>query len=186
MNIPTREELNALRDECYKISCDHGFHDEPYTVETRLCLVITELMEAVEADRRDRYANLQAFNESLNSYTCVESFEGYIKDTVEDELADAFIRILDFAGVEKYDIGGAFEKMMDGKKIIYIRQPLPDFIYGIVRCLVFSCMEKPYQIENTIRDLLACAKMLGFDLMEHIRLKMEYNRTRERLHGKKY
>jgi hypothetical protein len=27
---------------------------------------------------------------------------------------------------------------------------------------------------------------MGFDLMEHIRLKMEYNKTRERLHGKRY
>lgn len=35
-------------------------------------------------------------------------------------------------------------------------------------------------------DLFTLAEVMGFDLMEHIRLKMEYNKTRERLHGKKY
>lgn len=43
--------LNELRDRAYKIARDHGFHDADWSNEHLLCLVISELMEAVEADR---------------------------------------------------------------------------------------------------------------------------------------
>lgn len=42
-------DLNELRDRAYKTACDHGFHDEELSNEHCLCLVISELMEAVEA-----------------------------------------------------------------------------------------------------------------------------------------
>ena len=42
--------LNALRDRAYKTACDHGFHDEELSNAHLFCLVISELMEAVEAD----------------------------------------------------------------------------------------------------------------------------------------
>ena len=44
-------DLNKLRDQAYKSACDHGFHDEPYSIIYYKCLIISELMEAVEADR---------------------------------------------------------------------------------------------------------------------------------------
>jgi hypothetical protein len=44
-------DLNALRDRAYKTACEHGFHDQELSNEHCLCLVISELMEAVEADR---------------------------------------------------------------------------------------------------------------------------------------
>ena len=50
--------LNELRDRAYKIARDHGFHDADWSNEHLLCLVISELMEAVEADRNDRLRNL--------------------------------------------------------------------------------------------------------------------------------
>lgn len=59
MNKPTKQQLNALRDECYKIACKHGFHDEKLSERHFLCLVISELMEAVEADRKGRHAEAQ-------------------------------------------------------------------------------------------------------------------------------
>ena len=44
--------LNELRDKSYKNACEHGFHDQELSNEHCLCLVISELMEAVEADRK--------------------------------------------------------------------------------------------------------------------------------------
>ena len=46
--------LNELRDKAYRIACDHGFHDKELSNEHCLMLVITELSEAVEADRKGR------------------------------------------------------------------------------------------------------------------------------------
>lgn len=184
--IPGEKELNELRDECYKISCDHGFHDEYLSREHFLCLIISELMEAVEADRKNRHANMQAFNESLNGFTCQEAFEGYIKDTVEDELADAAIRILDLTGVLAENIGIHVWNAVNQKKellISYYRKhySFTEFIYRIVSLLTY-----PVRYGEALFMLFVLAEVVGFDLMCHILLKMEYNKTRERLHGKRY
>ena len=65
-------------------------------------LVITELSEAVEADRKGKRANVGCFN-VFSDYNrpagYAFSFESTIKDTIEDELADAVIRLLDLAGL---------------------------------------------------------------------------------------
>lgn len=50
--------LNALCDRAYKIACEHGFHDNELSNEHCLCLVISDLMEAVEADRKNRHFDL--------------------------------------------------------------------------------------------------------------------------------
>lgn len=47
-------DLNTLRDRAYKTACEHGFHEQELSNEHCLCLVISELMEAVEADRNGR------------------------------------------------------------------------------------------------------------------------------------
>ena len=49
--------LNELRDKAYKNACEHGFHDQELSNEHCLCLIISELMEAVEADRKGKQFN---------------------------------------------------------------------------------------------------------------------------------
>lgn len=185
MNQPTQTELTALRDECYKIACEHGFHDEQHSERHYLCLVITELSEAVEADRKNLHANLEALN-SANAtkyITWDRSFEGWIKDTVEDELADAAIRILDLAGANG-DTFPSFSsepyKRDEGMCDYFKSKSFTESIYEICDDIFTT----GYDV--ALYDLFTLAEVMGFDLMEHIRLKMEYNKTRERLHGKKY
>ena len=50
--------LNKWRDRAYKTACDHGLHDKELSNEHCLCLVISEFMEAVEADRKERFAKV--------------------------------------------------------------------------------------------------------------------------------
>lgn len=188
MNLPKKEELNALRDECYKIACEHGWHDEEHSERHFLCLVITELSEAVEADRKDRHADLKSFNQSVETgyVPIATAFEGYIKDSVEDELADAAIRILDLAGSQDCDIGEAVTvRLKSADDYILLRayfkaSTFTEAVYTIVENLFFD------GYELALLNVFNLAYVMDFDLMEHIRLKMQYNRTRERLHGKKY
>lgn len=49
--------LNKLRDKAYQCAVAHGWHEENLSDEHFLCLVISELMEAVEADRKGKHAN---------------------------------------------------------------------------------------------------------------------------------
>lgn len=186
MNLPKKEELNALRDECYKIACEHGWHDEEHSERHFLCLVISELMEAVEADRIDRHADLESLNDAASVYPWVRCFATYVKDTVEGELADAAIRILDLAGLQDCDIGEAVTvRLKSADDYILMRayfkaSTFTEAVYTIVENLFFD------GYELALLNVFNLSYVMDFDLMEHIRLKMQYNRTRERLHGKKY
>ena len=67
-----------------------------------LCLVVSEVMEAVEADRKDYRADMIGFIQNTYLHPdFAERYETYIKGSVEEELADAVIRIFDLIG-EKY------------------------------------------------------------------------------------
>lgn len=185
MNIPTKEQLTALRDECHKIACDNGFEDEQLSERHSLCMVITELSEAVEADRNGRHANIKGYYDSKDIYPYVSDFGTYIKDTVEDELADTAIRILSLCGMSGYDIGiGVTDIAKQGDysvELAYFESArFTECIFSIVEDLItVGC-------DLALYDLFILADALNIDLMEHIRLKMEYNKTRERLHGKRY
>ena len=105
--------LNELRNIAYKTACEHGFHDKRLSEEHCLCLVISELMEAVEADRKGKRADRQSFKSSyqdeephddVNFKYCLEK---YIKDTLPDELSDAVIRLLDLAGLRGISLESA-------------------------------------------------------------------------------
>lgn len=68
----------------------------------KLMLMVSEISEAMEADRKDKFAKTSEFIRIPGEPINIESFEGNIKDTFEDELADVAIRIFDFA--HKFDI----------------------------------------------------------------------------------
>ena len=71
------EMLNELRNRAYKTAREHGFHDEELSNEHLLCLVISELMEAVEADRQgqDGRANMIGFETCINN-----AYLGIVRD----------------------------------------------------------------------------------------------------------
>lgn len=79
-----------------------------------LMLMVSELSEALEADRKSRHANINGFNSMLWNENNLESyqekenfkqaFEVYIKDTFEDEIADEFIRLCDLCGGHNIDL----------------------------------------------------------------------------------
>lgn len=72
----------------------------------QLMLVVSEIGEAQEALRKDRRADLAAFDASIESGNDFRSaFHAHVKDTFEDEVADAIIRLMDSAGGSEMDLG---------------------------------------------------------------------------------
>jgi len=112
--------LNELRDKAYKIAEVHGFHgiDERGINHDDICrklmLTVGELSEAMEADRKDRWFNNPYWNIGnvgkfrvleLNPEALPDGFYDIgVKGTVEEEIADAIIRLLDLAGVYGIDL----------------------------------------------------------------------------------
>ena len=187
--------LNELRDKAYQIALDNGWHKENLSDEHFLCLVISELMEAVEADRKEKHANMNKFNQKMDyflyelqlygeSYDIAyrEMFEDHIKDTVEDELADACIRLLDLAGLRNCEL-----LYMDS---LYIGEiSFTEFSYML--CSFITNPNKSQKdwlklhISCSLGRIFSLCKQKGIDIFWHIDQKMEYNKLRGYHHGGK-
>lgn len=93
-----------LIQKIYEDACAKGFHTEYKSDQHWLIMVITEVAEAIEADRQNRYVKLNptikaVFNDVTKSDEAfIDRFQQYIKNHVEDELADIVIRLCDYAG----------------------------------------------------------------------------------------
>ena len=104
----------SLNELCKDIHCwaqEKGFWDYNINTDEHLifaqknALIHSEISESLEADRKNRHADLEKFDSNaLTDVTFNDNFKMYIKDTVEDELADAIIRILDWCGYMNIDI----------------------------------------------------------------------------------
>ena len=114
-------QLNEACRAIHQSALDKGFTSQP--VPTNLMLIVTELSEACEADRKGRHAILPAFYNSFPCYSHFHDgsiilkerddqfnimfrmhFDAYIKDTFEDEIADAMMRLMDLCAAEGIDI----------------------------------------------------------------------------------
>lgn len=110
--------LNDLAKQIHADNKRRGFDTSKENIGQSLMLVVSELSEALEADRTENWADLEAFEECLKAgdilasdreYYLTKSFEDEIKDTFEDEIADAIIRLLDLAGALGVNIGRHIE-----------------------------------------------------------------------------
>ena len=109
--------MNNLRDQIHQNAVDKGFWDTNHNIGEKLMLVVTELAEALEADRgRGNTLNREEFEAIIAAQPTEENFksafETYVKDTFEDEIADTIIRLLDLCGFKGIDIQWHIEQKM--------------------------------------------------------------------------
>ena len=102
--------LNNLAKQIYEGNKLRGFDVSEENIGQTLMLIVSELAEALEADRKARHANLEAFDSFVwkgvdqDDENFKQSFQMYIKDTFEDEMADTFIRVMDAIGALGIDL----------------------------------------------------------------------------------
>jgi NTP pyrophosphatase (non-canonical NTP hydrolase) len=131
--------INTLIEQAHSTAKSKGFWDKERNRAELLMLIVSELAEALEADRKQRHCSLTKselevglhlselnFKKEENKQAFIEFYNNEIKGSFEEEIADTLIRLFDL-------VGG-----------------------------------------------------MNIDVTTHILLKMKFNETRERLHGKKY
>jgi NTP pyrophosphatase (non-canonical NTP hydrolase) len=72
-----------------------------------LCLIHSEVSEALEADREGKYAygiNMNPVNGWVQDCDFKEDYELKAKGTFEEELADIMIRVMDLAAYKDIDL----------------------------------------------------------------------------------
>lgn len=184
--------LNELRDRAYKTACKHGWHEEEYSNEHFLCLVISELMEAVEADRK----RMHAFRTPFEDFTCrfttdpehafKVAFDEYIKDSVEDELADAVIRCLDLAGLRQYGLSETYD-FMDYFGSLKQGVMFSEMCYYLTKIITAGQDTVETRVSAVLAAIIMYCQEKGIDIEWHIEQKMKYNELRPYKHeNKKY
>ena len=100
------EGLNDLCKQFHNFQIEAGFTDSNIT--QRLMLVHSEVSEAFEAFRRDRYARVSDYENGYANHNSIDQkkagFELHIKDSFEDEIADTIIRLLAICAENNIDI----------------------------------------------------------------------------------
>ncbi len=183
------EKLTKLQHQTWEIATAHGWHDKPISPEHYCGLIMTEMGEAVEADRNGRRSEDADFKRALtfgaaNKDTYFKAcYKEFIKGSIDEEFADVVIRVLDMA------------KEVHGDKMRW----LGSYPYGQVYDEQKSFVENAWifthdvlnwgtmNISDCVSFMYDWAQHLGIDLDKHIEWKMKYNELRPYKHGgKKY
>nr|DAS72835.1 MAG TPA: NTP-PPase-like protein [Caudoviricetes sp.] len=187
--------LNRYAKDCHQRAVAKGFWAEKRTVYHHLMLVISEFSEAVEADRLGKWAKLD--HDTIDTLQRIEGapyaqeFLRLVKDTVEDEIADAVIRLLDLLGCLLKGVDLTQEELNMVPAAYDSDTPpnmLTDALFVVISGSVYAISrDKEFiSVLSPIKSLENLCDRLGIDLMAHIELKLKYNATRPAKHGKKY
>lgn len=205
MEIITHKELASLAEDAFKNAAKHGFYTESTEIETALMLIITEMSEAVQADRHNRHGSIEDYESEIQMGRDIPTaYKNALEGTVESEFADIAIRILSLLGWMKsntliklksdsiladeygiskiqFEVQNAINKDSIAKDLYRLNGRFSRFVDNE------SCN---WYVSDTLQDILmrvfAIAHNHNIDLMEHIKLKMKYNESRPYLHGCKY
>lgn len=183
-------ELERLKEEAFETAKAHGWHDEELPDETCLMLIITEIAEAVQADRKEKRANVNAYMEYVAAWATYtmdgnhgNAFELYLKGSVEEELADVVIRCLDMAGKTGCDLSNV--KTLLDRGMNKVKETFPEFMYRMCQLLTDEMDTLCGRLNYCIACIIGYSRQNGIDIEWFIRRKMEYNKTRSYRHGGK-
>lgn len=182
--------LNKLRDKAYKCAVAHGWHEEKKSNRHWLCLVISELMEAVEADRKGMHAKRDNFEYYMKQRKrddgeFMYAFKYDIKDSLEDELSDACIRLLDLAGLRNVDLS----VIQQVEYPFGANETFTEFCFGLCKQITSFTPERIGMIVNihvVLMEIFSYCRAMGIDLLWFIEQKMKYNELRPYKHGDKF
>ena len=193
------KQLNDLAKAIHQNAKNKGFWDSPRNTGELFMLIISEAAEALEAHRKGRKADLKQFALPHNGNVTDDewfktSFENCIKDTTADEIADVVIRILDYCYVSEIEIKPALlsttlvslDSDNFGANLFQICGEIQKASEYALTNDIWDSAKSKDNIHSALALIIQLCEREEIDLLKHIELKMKYNATRERMHGKAY
>lgn len=207
--------INELIEVAHAAAKEKGFWDGERNLGELLMFIVSECGKAMEAHRKGKRADLSKYSD-LHEDDLVEfsslSFQVNIKDTFEDELADIVIWIADLCGsLDHTDVAKMFriihtttvnkERIFSGDEDtsqwglmdmaqIPSHENVGEALLSVCEAVVHAGSRwVPHPLNNltiAMSRAVSIAKAHNIDLLRHINLKLAYNATRPKLHGKAY
>lgn len=149
--------------EIHQNAVDHGWWDEPRSLDTLLCLIHSEVSEALEEYRKDK----------IDTYFTEDKPEGFWV-----EIADLKIRVSDTIEgiksnkVEIANIDNSYTEMLSHLH----------FHIGLCQEQGIHCLSGLEYLSSLIDKW---AEAFNININELVELKHEYNKTRPYRHGNK-
>lgn len=173
-----KSKRQKLSKEIHNTAVEKGFWDSKRNIEELYMLIVTELAEAVEAHREDKWAKIDEISKISYEKQSIEDFvfcfKEHVRGSVEEELADAWIRCMDYLYYRHRDYIVMSEFEIDWS------DNFAENIFTITKLFTDR------RIKNGAYAIESLCEELNIDLEWFVKNKMKYNSTREKLHGKNY
>lgn len=192
--------------ESHKISKEKGFWEGDKNHSETVLMIIANVGEIAKANNKKKFANWSAYGSATielseghisHSGALKEAFETHIKDTFEDEMANVIIRICDF-------LGGANVNVFKTQPWIreYLDLPINEFFQHAqisgqyngklaewLHNALWECAAYSKDGDHGLIHLMCCIGSIvsekDIDIERHIETKLEYNKTRPMLYGRR-
>lgn len=201
------KDLDDYVEMFHTNAVNKGFYLD-FDLVTSLLLLNCEISEAIEADRKWLYAKKENVLQVIDLYNdtsknWIPAFEFFLKETVEMELTDFFIRCLDLYGyvLETYpnvprlqgfidDVSDDLSELVwDNEKGKKTYDSPKELLLLLERYVTY--MTDTDDIAGRLCEVIYLITYLAkyeydFNIIEFAELKHRYNCTREFKHGKRY
>jgi len=147
-------------------------------LNTKIALIIGEVYEALEAHRKGKFCRVDAndyLKYNFENKLIQQQFEVMIKDTVQDEIADAMLRLLDLMAYKGLD---SFENYEGFWEVV---NSFSESILDLTEILI-----KIRNREEPLSLAFSYIQSMQYFSWEHVQAKRKYNSTRPFMFGKKY
>ena len=173
-------DYKELSQKAHENAVGHGFWEKDWSNEHCLMLIIGEVSEMVEAHRVSRKANTTAYNDIPSKEI---GYERFIKNTLEDEMADIVIRLADLAGA----LGINFDKMLPCRYYrAYSKFSFTENAFVLSKGLCRDGIGIEKRIQFGLDFVTKWAQELNIELPFFVAQKMRYNVMRPYRNGKQY
>ncbi len=183
--------FNEFAKDIHENAVAHGWWEEERSFAEIIALCHSELSEALEEYRNGRPMLYVDDFENETRITDISKFDGKKPEGISVEMADCIIRILDYCGKANIDVDEYIKDLDIFSPIKKAPKELAELITSCHCDLSAAYMQKNNITE--VSDYLSnCISIISFwckqndvDLIEIIRIKHEYNKTRPYKHGGK-
>ncbi|MGJ1424532.1 hypothetical protein ACR79B_11105 [Sphingobacterium spiritivorum] len=91
--------INDLAKDAYAINLNKGYYINEVNIPEKLCLIHSEVSEALEADRKSRFCVLNEYQKRklkgwIRDGDYNDAYKSMVKGTFEEEMADIIIRTI--------------------------------------------------------------------------------------------